>query len=399
MRFILMVPLAAAALGFAPQSAGALPAWARKYNMNCSSCHFPTVPRLNATGFAFKWAGYRMPGEIGKNAEVKKIEEYLAARAVMQYVYTKTENEPADENGLVVPSASIFAGGAIGTNYGAYLEFERSPDGAIDLIGQISGVWGKENGFGGLRVGQGHLLVGGVVAGFDRPTGILSPLPLSEPLTRGVPFKFTGDAAGVEAFYVFRGMYRTSLLYANGLAAGGEEMEGGATPTSHDWVFTNQLMLDDIGAAVAAVGYFGAVRGLDAAQDDLKSRYYRLGLSANKYLGPFEAQAGYTYANNSRLPIGETLGFTSPKLSGNGYWLYGGYTVKPTFWTVYSRWEVLDPDRKTSDDAMRRFVFGSVLPVNVPEYLRLGLEYFLDTPQGSGALKRQGARAEVLLAF
>ncbi len=38
-----------------------IPAWARKYNMNCSGCHYPAPPRLNATGQRFKWAGYRMP--------------------------------------------------------------------------------------------------------------------------------------------------------------------------------------------------------------------------------------------------------------------------------------------------------------------------------------------------
>ena len=376
-----------------------IPAWARKYNMNCSGCHYPTVPRLNATGLAFKWAGYRMPDEIGKNAEVKKIEEYLSARVIARYVYTKTESQSADTNSFVIPSASLFAGGGLGTNYGAFLEFERTPDAAIDLVGQLSGVWGKEKGFGGLRVGQGHLIVGGAAAGFDRPTGILSPLALDEPTTPGVPFRFTGDVAGVEAFYVFGGINRTSVQIVNGLAAGGEGMETETTTTTHDLVVSNQLMLDDQGANLAAVGYFGSISGLDAAQADLKSRYYRIGVSANKFFGGFEGQAGYVYSNNSRLPLGATSTFTSATQSGNGYWLYGGYTVKPSYWTVYGRYESLDPNRSLSDDALRRVVLGSVLPVNVPEYLRIGLEYSLASPQGSDALKRHGLRTELHVAF
>ncbi|HVS59498.1 MAG TPA: hypothetical protein VHE82_02265 [Gemmatimonadaceae bacterium] len=399
MRIIFVVLLAAAALALGPQSAGALPSWARKYNMNCSGCHYPTVPRLNATGLAFKWAGYRMPADIGKNAEVKKIEEYLAARGIVRYVYTKTETQLADTNSLFLPSASLFAAGSIGTNYGAFVEFERTPEATIDLIGQIIGVWGKENGFGGVRVGQGHMIVGGAVAGFDRPTGILAPLALDEPTTPGVPFRFAGDVAGIEGFYVFGGMNRTSVQFVNSLAGGGNGMDAATSTTSHDWVVTNQLMLDDVGAALMAVGYFGSVTGLDSLQAGLKSRYYRIGLSANKFVGPFEGQAGYVYSNNSRLPTGPTSSFTSAKISGAGYWLYGGYTVKPSYWTVYGRYEFLDPDRALSDDALRRVVVGSVLPVNVPEYIRLGLEYFLDTPQGSGALKRQGASAEVHIAF
>ena len=286
MRFIFVVPLAAAALALAPRPAGALPSWARKYNMNCSGCHYPTVPRLNATGFAFKWAGYRMPADIGTNAEVKKIEEYLAARGIVRYVYTKTEKQAADTNSLTLPSASLFAAGSVGKNYGAFIEFERTPEATIDLIGQIVGVWGKEKGFGGVRLGQGHMIVGGVVAGFDRPTGILAPLALDEPTTPGVPFRLAGDVAGIEGFYVFGGMNRTSVQYVNSVAPGGEGMESASSATRHDWVVTNQLMLDEAGAALAAVGYFGSVTGLDSLQAGLKSRYYRLGLSGNKFVGP-----------------------------------------------------------------------------------------------------------------
>src|SRR6266540_7090048 len=47
-----------------------IPAWARKYNMNCSGCHYPAAPRLNATGIKFRWAGYRMPDAIGENVDV-----------------------------------------------------------------------------------------------------------------------------------------------------------------------------------------------------------------------------------------------------------------------------------------------------------------------------------------
>ena len=419
MRFICVLPVAAAALIFAPRSLRAnsiertsnakvtvssvhtrvIPAWARKYNMNCSGCHYPTVPRLNASGLAFKWAGYRKPDEIGKNAEVKKIEDYLSARLIVRQEYTKTEKSAADTNALVIPSASIFLGGAVGTNYGAFVEYERTPDGAIDLIGQIAGVWGKENGFGGLKVGQGHLIIGGAVAGFDRPTGILAPLALDESTTPGIPFRLAGDQAGVEAFYVFGGMNRTSVGVVNSLMGGGEGMDAATSTTSRDWVITNQLMLDDIGASVGVIGYFGSMKGLDSGQVDLNSRYFRLALTANKFVGPFEGQAGYVYSDNSRLPTGATSPFATKSLSGNGYWIYGGYTVKPTFWTMYGRFESVDPDRSLNDDALRRVVLGSVLPVNVPEYLRLGLEYFLDSPQGTGALKRQGARAEIHIAF
>ena len=377
-----------------------IPAWARRYNMNCDGCHYPTVPRLNATGLRFKWAGYRMPEDIGKNAEVKKIEQYVAARGMIQYVYSKTSGQPADSSTLTLPSASLFAGGSLGTNYGAYVEFERTPDAAVDLVGQAVGVWGKENSYVGLKAGQGHMIVGGAIAGFDRPEGILAPLPLDAQGTTGVPFRFTGDVAGIEAFYVWGGRNRTSVQFVNSLTgAGGEGMDVTTSATRHDWVVTNQFMWDDMGSGITTIGYFGAVDGLDTTQMDLKSKYYRLAVSANKYVGPFEAQAGYVYSGNSDLPVGANSMFSASSITGTGYWLSGGYTNQKSFFTIYGRYEFLNPDRNMTDAGTRRVVLGSLLPVAVPEYLRLGLEYFQDQPQLSGAPSRQGVTAEVHVAF
>ena len=41
--------------------AEAIPAWARKYQTSCSTCHAP-FPKLNYFGKAFRNNGYRFPG-------------------------------------------------------------------------------------------------------------------------------------------------------------------------------------------------------------------------------------------------------------------------------------------------------------------------------------------------
>ncbi|MBU6454903.1 MAG: c-type cytochrome [Cyanobacteria bacterium REEB67] len=47
-------------------SARAVPAFARKYNVDCTYCH--TVwPQLNRTGYIFRRLGYRMPYEVPKS--------------------------------------------------------------------------------------------------------------------------------------------------------------------------------------------------------------------------------------------------------------------------------------------------------------------------------------------
>ena len=50
-------------------TAGAVPAFARKYAINCSSCH-TAYPQLNRAGRRFKEAGYRFPGDVDRGGEV-----------------------------------------------------------------------------------------------------------------------------------------------------------------------------------------------------------------------------------------------------------------------------------------------------------------------------------------
>jgi hypothetical protein len=40
-------------------------------------------------GIRFRWAGYRMPDEIGQKVDVKDVGHYVAMRGRMQYAYDK----------------------------------------------------------------------------------------------------------------------------------------------------------------------------------------------------------------------------------------------------------------------------------------------------------------------
>ena len=44
-------------------------------------------------------------------------------------------------------------------------------------------------------------------------------------------------------------------------------------------------------------------------------------------------------------------------------------------------------------------MLGGVLPVNVPEFMRLALEYRHDRPQGSGTPRRNAIAAQFMLTF
>jgi hypothetical protein len=140
------------------------------------------------------------------------------------------------------------------------------------------------------------------------------------------------------------------------------------------------------------------------------SHFWRLGASANKFIQNFEVLGSIVYGKDTDLPVVPAGAFSTPEVKGLGYWFYGGYTFnKPEAekdtteaqgadLTLYGRYEYLDPNTDLSDNAARRFVVGAVLPVNLPEYIRLAVEYAHDFPQGA-ALKNNAVTAELMLNF
>ena len=68
--FILLLLIAGAVACGSGGVAFAMPMFARRLGVPCSTCH-TSPPRLNETGYQFRAAGYRMPAEIGKGGEKK----------------------------------------------------------------------------------------------------------------------------------------------------------------------------------------------------------------------------------------------------------------------------------------------------------------------------------------
>src|SRR6266700_5673464 len=65
MFFRIVCPAVLAAVILPVRGAEAVPAFARKYQTSCQTCHI-VFPKLNAFGEAFRLRGYRMPGETAE---------------------------------------------------------------------------------------------------------------------------------------------------------------------------------------------------------------------------------------------------------------------------------------------------------------------------------------------
>lgn len=370
-----------------------IPAWARKYNMNCSGCHYPVPPRLNATGIRFKWAGYRMPEEIGEDQPVEKLQNYVAAHAVAQFEWNKTVGGPST-SAFGVPEVGLFYAGPLGKHFGGFLEFERNPDGTTDALATLSSIWGKDDRYAGFRLGQMHAIAEAGVAGFDRAVSANEIAPLG-PVTTAIPFAFD-MAVGAEA-YVVHGSNRLSFQVTNGIDASGSGVPGATAGNSKDLALIEQLLYDAAGSGIEAVGYYGTIRGLDTlAQPNLDSHYWRLALSANKIYHNVEVLGGVVYGRDVSLP--SSFAFPNNVNKGLGYWVSGQYYMPDVPLVLFGRYEHVDPNTQVSNDAASFVDLGTVLPINLPQYLKATLEYRMTSPQG-GLAKTHDLIAELQLNF
>jgi hypothetical protein len=158
-RLIARSVLALLALAVSESTASAVPAFARKYQTSCQTCHI-VFPKLNAFGEAFRLRGYRMPGEtpemikeppvsLGAPAykrlwpqavwpgEVSSTVP-LAVNIKLADVNTSTVNEDETitsvNNDLQFPQeVNIFGAGTLGdhVSYLAETTFGENPDGSV----------------------------------------------------------------------------------------------------------------------------------------------------------------------------------------------------------------------------------------------------------------------------
>jgi hypothetical protein len=161
LRLVARALLVWLALAATESTALAVPAFARKYQTSCQTCHI-VFPKLNAFGEAFRLRGYRMPGETEEMVKEKPVSlgapAYkrlwpkavwpsdlpatvpLAVNLQLADVNTSTLNEDGTvtsvKNDLQFPQeVSIFGAGTLGENisFWAELVFHEKADASVEI--------------------------------------------------------------------------------------------------------------------------------------------------------------------------------------------------------------------------------------------------------------------------
>lgn len=403
-----------------PSEALGISSWARKYSVDCATCHSPAVPRLNAFGHQFRKTGYRMDTEIkeGKPGAYKELGDFASVRFRTGYrLETFSQNQPGDDgfnkfrtrNGFVVPDVTLFYAGPLTKNLSLFTEIEFADIDETEV--QVFGEWfsGNPEHFLTFRLGQMHTLSRVGWGGFDRPTGITTPDALNARnlTTSPVPFRIGEDQRGADVAYNFTPESRAILGVYNGVnqTGAGNEFAGngsGDIDNAKDVLAAFEQMFGESGFTV--FGYYGtwdekagpvdasgarttgpAVATLPDNNDFTEYAFLRLGATGSwvfnvfdpKKVGASELQAGYFFARDFYPDKFNTLSLALPQEdSRDGHAFWAGVEQRlPHNAAVFYRYDQVTRSHQGLRGANRRHTVGGVYTIQ--EYLRLSLEGFI----------------------
>jgi len=249
-----------ALLGYAvlaPQPAQAVPAFARKFNLKCYSCH-TIPPALNKTGYMFKRLGYRLPPdemdgtkaapkitELDKNIKFS-ITNSLAVIAQGSFTVDKTKGDgitPTSNSSFNLDEAALFIAGAVpDSGFSYFTHFELYQGGSADLEQAVLGYTaGRANSSFFVKAGEMHLQEGEGTRAAMFYNLFPEPAPL---LTNASPVNFSLDQhpVGVNVGYTwasnyFKQVFSVSGKVTNGLNPDGSEILFNSTKNSKDYWF------------------------------------------------------------------------------------------------------------------------------------------------------------------
>jgi hypothetical protein len=370
---------AAVVISLFPLSASAMPNFARRYDLPCSTCHNP-IPRLTEFGFQFRAAGFRMPDAIGKE-EVKppNVSDVDSARLQVRYDYNKVDNAGAKstKDQLSFFEVTLYpASGSFYKNYSSLFELSLAPEEKMEIENAyVRGNWSS---------GGGHVSVrGGVFHPFEGYGASDRPLLIDRPFIQRTAAKFGStkyfftpwgfDEVGVEGGYtVNRTAIRATVF--NGLDY--SEEEAGAIPgqsgktagrpayNSKDYqLFFNQILADN-GGGVSLYYYKGAL-ALPVGTGFMKNSYDRAAVYASYPVSKALFLGGYQQGSDNTFGANNTYG---PDTKSKGYFLEGDYIPASTLGFA-ARWDSFDPSDRVSNNNVNALTLG----VNKP--LENGLQW------------------------
>ncbi|MBI3667639.1 MAG: hypothetical protein HY236_15660 [Acidobacteria bacterium] len=335
-----------------PQPLKAIPAFARKYDVKCYTCHI-IPPALNKTGYMFRRLGYRMPpDEMDGTKPAPKISELdkdvkwsitnsLALVGQGSFTVEKTRGEDTSStSSFNFDKALLFAGGAVPeTNFSYFVEFAFAEDGEASLHQASFGYTaGRANSSFFGKAGQMLLQEGEGTRAvmmfnlFDEPSSVLlNSSPINFSLDQG--------PVGVDVGYTyatpfFKQILGLSAKVTNGVDESGEAILFDSKKNSKDFWFDADYWFGPDGG-ISFVSYYGRKNQIQNAGTPDEFNFYptirRNGVFGNYlFFDKLDVQGGYLRSDDDwRASVDQTKGkFKSNAFRAEvDYYLQRGFAV------------------------------------------------------------------------
>ena len=280
LRRTLLMPAAMPALMIlglmllSPRPSKAIPAFARKYDVKCYTCHL-IPPVLNKTGYMFKRLGYRMPpDEMDGTKPAPKISELdkdikfsitnsLALVTQGSFTVDKNVSDTSTSNSSFnLDEAALFVAGSLpGNGFSYFGHYELFQNGQTFLEQAVLGYTaGRANSSFFAKAGQMHMQEGeGTRAAmfynlFPDPALTLSNV-------NALNFSLDQHPVGVNAGYTWASPYFKQVIglsgkVTNGLNADGSEIQFNSAKNSKDAWFDADYWFGPDGG-VTFMTYYG----------------------------------------------------------------------------------------------------------------------------------------------
>ena len=304
---------------FSASSLSAMPNFARKYNVECMTCH-TTIPRLNEFGLEFRKAGFRNSDEIGKDAKTK-FQDAFTARIQMRYDYNNRNDagKTTTSNQLTFHEVTLYPlSAAFGEHFSSLVELSVANEDFVEIENAFFRyTTGSADAWFSARVGIFHPFEG--YGASDRPYSLSRPFFQTTAANHNGSTFFTPwnfDQSGIELAYVYKHTTFSATVF-NGLfvendgdafkafpAAGGhlQKAKGFKNTNAKDFQLMVTHALKDDGSGLSLYYYNGAIDlpipgttpDAFAAATSWGNRFYRVAAYANYRFHPkVDVQAAY----------------------------------------------------------------------------------------------------------
>lgn len=368
--FLLFLLALATLAAFAPRTY-ATPAYARRYDTKCETCHSPIPPRLNNTGMLFRRFGFRLPdadesGKLTVNmVPAHSISDAASLVAQFDARHDQVVAPGESKNTMEMGEVTIVAGTSVGEHLSAQAVFlPRTSDGGVELEGtEMQGNFGKPGGQWSVRAGllEPNLWMKGTHGTITLEMPLVFGETSSVPVGNFAGFGLGHNQAGVEGGYTLTRLHNgkvcatmLSAAVLNGVDEAGAAARRNTTDGADVYFQAMQLF----GARNTAGAFYYKGRtlidplGLLFPPGPFKEHFSRYGVMGNYvFLNRLDVLAAFADGKDR-----------SDEINGNivsrGAYAQADFQIRDR-WVADYRRDYYDPDRSLSGDLIRAHTVSS----------------------------------------